>query len=1105
MSACLSCLACTDLDSDSDSDGEPAQLRGLEDGLELRWTFEDHVGTQITDLSGNGRHGTLQGGALVSSPQGQAVSLDGVDDYVSVAHLGLRAPALYGGVNGDFTISARVRVADVAKLNTLCFGCGPFSSMYIGTVSPGSTVLSAVSNQAGGSLWPTSSAALADDEWREVTMVVEGGVAARYYLDCEVDTDLQDPNIGLKDYNFSAVGLGANPDRWFGGEIDELRIWSRALSEPELGELCPQPLEQGLELRWTFEDRVDNQVTDMSGNARHGTLHGGSFVSSPTGDAVALDGVDDYLSLAHLGLRSPSLYGGVDGDFTISARVQVADVNKLNSLCFGCGPFSSMYIGTGVYGPKVLSALSNQAGGSLWPLSSSALTNDTWREVTMVVEGGVAARYYLDCEFDSELQNPNIGLKDYNFSAVGLGPNVNSWFGGEIDELRVWNRALPEQELQLLCGDVVSECGEWQSLKTRALGLDKVWTDGTDIIAIGGGDIVKFADGEWLDIEATTSDRWLRDAYDVWGPTTADHWLLGYAPSSGAGLYRYNGSELEDVVSFPQQPNDFGAMIPHDISGAAPNDLWAIAMAECNTFACQDPDCACNEAPSVLLRYDGVDWQQVESPGLVTRIWSDGASTWAVGGRDPNSSPWLTPIGGLVASFDGDDWTVWFDDEFPTLHAVWGVDGDDVWVGGEQGTLRHFELGVWSTHDLPTTATIERIEGRASDEVWALDDEGELWAWDGVGWTHGLTIEGARDFAVYGEGLVVVGEDHGHAVNFIDVDAMSVESLYWRNGDFYPQTMVVDDMDNAVAGTVSHQYSSVPKPEAPPNGTWRWDGSSWSPTYVEFPTSFDQIVGAVDQGFGTRTLTEYEVEPDFHATYEIVDGEILELDPPEPGVRVFDSKLFLIDGQEQLWISTEKGEYFPNATYGLFARVDGVWVDRLPPGLTKLAFKLTQGGERVFANFNVASNANSTWMFEDGQWTDISNPLENSRAFSLAATGPNELWSTQANNTDNPEQLYFWDGVEWHVAKDLWPALGGHDDWWTLDAAGPDDLWMGSSRFSEPESVAHWDGLDWTILPTPALLHGWSEGPQALLIEAASDGVFIHDGIRLWQYENCDP
>lgn len=219
-----------------------AALTDLEDGLELHWTFEDRSGSQITDISGNGRHGTLQSGSFVSSPWGEAVSLDGVDDYISL--VGPRDPAIYGGVNGSFTISTRVRVEDVNKLNTLCFGCGPFGIMYIGTPAYGPEVLSGIYNQDTEALtWPNSTDALEDDTWVSVTMIVEGGVGTRYYLDCQLDRTIPNEDVGLKDYNFSSVGHGSASDRWFGGEIDDLRIWSRALTDNELKLVCADPAE----------------------------------------------------------------------------------------------------------------------------------------------------------------------------------------------------------------------------------------------------------------------------------------------------------------------------------------------------------------------------------------------------------------------------------------------------------------------------------------------------------------------------------------------------------------------------------------------------------------------------------------------------------------------------------------------------------------------------------------------------------------------------------------------------------------------------------------------------------------------------------------------
>jgi hypothetical protein len=63
----------------------------------------------------------------------------------------------------------------------------------------------------------------------------------------------------------------------------------------------------------------------------------------------------------------------------------------------------------------------------------------------------VAARIYIDCVLDSELESSDVGLKDFRYSVVGRGATTSRWYEGEIDELRVWNRALAEEEITMLC------------------------------------------------------------------------------------------------------------------------------------------------------------------------------------------------------------------------------------------------------------------------------------------------------------------------------------------------------------------------------------------------------------------------------------------------------------------------------------------------------------------------------------------------------------------------------------------------------------------------------------------------------------------------------
>jgi len=59
------------------ADAETAS-ESLERGLVARWTFDEADGHQLTDTTGGGSHGTLQGGATrVAGPQQKAVAFDG--------------------------------------------------------------------------------------------------------------------------------------------------------------------------------------------------------------------------------------------------------------------------------------------------------------------------------------------------------------------------------------------------------------------------------------------------------------------------------------------------------------------------------------------------------------------------------------------------------------------------------------------------------------------------------------------------------------------------------------------------------------------------------------------------------------------------------------------------------------------------------------------------------------------------------------------------------------------------------------------------------------------------------------------------------------------
>lgn len=68
---------------------------------------------------------------------------------------------------------------------------------------------------------------------------------------------------------------------WLRGEVDELRIWDRARTQEEIADSMYVKLagdEPGLVGYWDFDDDTGTTITDRTGNAEDGTLHGNAVL-----------------------------------------------------------------------------------------------------------------------------------------------------------------------------------------------------------------------------------------------------------------------------------------------------------------------------------------------------------------------------------------------------------------------------------------------------------------------------------------------------------------------------------------------------------------------------------------------------------------------------------------------------------------------------------------------------------------------------------------------------------------------------------------------------------------------------------------------------------
>lgn len=214
----------------------------LTDGLIVYYPFNENA----NDESGNGNDGTVYGATLVTDRNGivdSAYNFDGVDDYILIEH---NAPL---SLQGMFTISFWI-YSDTSEgvQNVITKGRDCEDSYYFRAAgaqfSLGNGPIGAFGascTSAGG----ISYSSFEQNVWNFVTGVVnDAGEMIYYYNGVNVaDTNIVEyhgasnvyPLIIGRHFRYSNGSGGYEYP--FSGKIDDIRIYSRALSESEIQEL----------------------------------------------------------------------------------------------------------------------------------------------------------------------------------------------------------------------------------------------------------------------------------------------------------------------------------------------------------------------------------------------------------------------------------------------------------------------------------------------------------------------------------------------------------------------------------------------------------------------------------------------------------------------------------------------------------------------------------------------------------------------------------------------------------------------------------------------------------------------------------------------------
>ncbi|MFA5808811.1 MAG: DUF2341 domain-containing protein [Thermoleophilia bacterium] len=412
--------------------GEPRgdSLSGFGAGLVGSWTFSEGAGGTTADSSGSNT-GTLNGPPTWTNGRfGNGLSFDGTGDYVALTATSIPTGAnpvmsIEAWVNNTGTTGVRgiVGIGQAATNGTHVSLCIGGSGSFAGA---GSNIW--VSHWGGPYDWNTGYAL--SSGWHHIVYVSTGAQDKVYVDGVLAATQTVAFTVGAS----PTVRIGSWDDKsgsyyYFIGTIDEVNVYSRVLTAPEIG------MRYGSSLvgSWHFSEGVGTAVADTSGSLNNGTLSGApTWITGRFGSGMSFSGSSDVMAITSIPCGS---------EYAIETwflSPLPASVNG-NTLTRGVSYDHQVYIEPG---SKELGVFDNQYGTG-WRTSGYNTTalSAGWHHL-VASASGTSTVFYIDGAYVSTSPFKSNAQMSY----VGNYQGGNQQFG-TIDEMRIYSRALSATEV----------------------------------------------------------------------------------------------------------------------------------------------------------------------------------------------------------------------------------------------------------------------------------------------------------------------------------------------------------------------------------------------------------------------------------------------------------------------------------------------------------------------------------------------------------------------------------------------------------------------------------------------------------------------------------
>jgi hypothetical protein len=455
------------------SPSEVQQLYRWAPGPVGYWKMDEGTGSIVYDLSGNGNDGSFTGSASWTQGKygkGVEVSINGnVQDYINVADPD--SGILDFSDTQDFTIETWFNVSSKEGSNANLLSKGGVTAGDDGYLMLISASQYADCRYADGSNLDSSggTSTLVDGEWHHVVCVMdrdgsEVGTAGYHVF---VDGILEGSDTSLD------AGSAANTtdDLWLGeratsiewnGAIDDTRIYNYARTAEQIvedmnaGHPAPgSPIGSAVG-HWKFDEGYGDSAYDSGTSGNNGNL-GGSDSCPGDADTTACPAwTNDGKFGKALDFDTS---GGVDDLVTINSQVYSVTEGAVSLWFKREGDGVGLDVLTGSYGGsgnQRAPTFITQGGNFQWEFgslvsqdTSTDLSNDTWYHATLTYDSDFNITVYLNGDkVDSGTSSDPVDFYDEVHIGHYGNPGTISYFNGKIDEVKIYNFALTDDQVK---------------------------------------------------------------------------------------------------------------------------------------------------------------------------------------------------------------------------------------------------------------------------------------------------------------------------------------------------------------------------------------------------------------------------------------------------------------------------------------------------------------------------------------------------------------------------------------------------------------------------------------------------------------------------------